>query len=145
MDSCPTKRLEFVSDLKELPAVLQSVLQDIPANGFDEDAVFAIRLALDEALSNAIRHGNSGDSQKRVVVEYGMKDDAFQVSVTDEGHGFIPDKVPDPTLAENLERPCGRGVMLMKAYMSHVCFNERGNRVTLIKNRDCTLPVRTKR
>lgn len=145
MSPSPTKRLEFASNPSELSAVMQTVLRDVKENNFNEDAVFAIRLALDEALSNAVRHGNCGDSQKRVVVEYCMDDHAFQVSVTDEGCGFAPDQVPDPTRQENLDRPCGRGVMLMKAYMSRVSFNERGNCVTLIKNRDCGLPVRAER
>jgi len=144
MAPSPTKRLVFASDLDESAAVLQNILKDVRANGFDEDAVFAIRLALDEALSNAVRHGNKGDNQKQVVVEYMMGDEAFMVTVADEGHGFVPDQIPDPTRQENIERPCGRGVMLMKTYMSHVSFNKRGNQVTLVKKRNCKLPVRTK-
>ena len=141
----PTKRLVFASDLNESAAVLQDILRDIRANGFDEDAIFAIRLALDEALSNAVRHGNCGDIHKQVVVEYTMGNEAFKVTVADEGHGFVPDQIPDPTRQENLERPCGRGVMLMKTYMSHVSFNKLGNQVTLVKKRNCKLPVRTQR
>ena len=142
MAPSPTKRLVLASDLDESAAVLQNILRDVRANGFEENAVFAIRLALDEALSNAVRHGNGGDKQKQVIVEYTMGDEAFKVTVADEGRGFVPDQIPDPTRQENLERPCGRGVMLMKTYMSHVSFNKQGNQVTLIKKRNCKLPVR---
>ncbi len=145
MGPSPTKRLVFGSDLNDSANILRMVMEDVEAHGFGEDAVFAIRLSLDEALSNAIRHGNNGNPEKQVVVEYGFTEQAFSVSITDEGSGFSPDELPDPTQKENLERPCGRGVMLMKAYMSHVSFNKQGNRVTLVKKRNCPLPVRTKR
>ncbi|MFA7238304.1 MAG: ATP-binding protein, partial [Phycisphaeraceae bacterium] len=61
---------------------------------------------------------------------------------TDEGPGFTPEGVPDPTRGENLERPSGRGVMLMKAYMTKVSFSPSGNRVTMIKRKSCHLPNR---
>ena len=140
MGRSSVKRLVFPSDLGESAKALQAVLADVRANGFSEIAFFAIRLALDEALSNAVRHGNGGDPAKHVTIEYNISDRAFEASVTDEGLGFAPNQIPDPTQQENLDRPCGRGVMLMKAYMSRVSFNKQGNQVTLIKNRDCVLP-----
>ncbi len=144
MGLSPSKRLVFPNKPGEIPKVMRTILADIEAGGFSSDVAFAIRLSLDEALSNAVRHGNCGDPTKRVIVDYTITDEAFQVSVTDEGCGFVPEQVPDPTDQKNLERPCGRGVMLMKAYMSHVSYNEQGNCVTLIKNRDCPLPARAK-
>lgn len=144
MGPSPTKRMVFPSNLNESAKALQCVLEDVRTHGFANDAAFAIRLALDEALSNAIRHGNHGDPDKHVTIEYRFTDQAFLASVADEGIGFTPDAIPDPTKQENLERPCGRGVMLMKAYMSEVSFNARGNRVTLVKKRDCPLPIRSK-
>lgn len=145
MGLSPTKRLVFPSKASEVPGVLQTILSDVQAGGFGPDAVFAIRLALDEALSNAVRHGNCGDPEKQVAVEYAVTSEAFKASVTDEGCGFKPDHLPDPTRHENIERPCGRGVMLMKAYMSQVTYNDQGNCVTLVKNRNCPLPIRAKR
>ena len=135
-------KVVFPSQLSEPPKVLEEILDQVKAAGFGQDAIFAIRLSLDEAMSNAIRHGNDSDPDKNVVVEYDITDDEFRASVTDEGCGFSPDQVPDPTLVENIKRPFGRGVMLMKAYMSEVIFNERGNRVTLVKRRNCPLPTR---
>ncbi len=134
-------RLVFPSTLDETAKALQTVLADVAANGFRKDAVFAIHLALDEALSNAVRHGNRGDPTKKVTVDYTITDQAFEVTVSDEGGGFRPDSVPDPTEDANLERPSGRGLMLIKAYMTHVEFNKAGNHVRLVKRRDCVLPL----
>ena len=62
-----------------------------------------------------------------------MRAGRFEVSITDEGQGFDPGDVPDPTAVENIERPCGRGLMLMRYYMSEVVFHGRGNSVTMAK------------
>ena len=133
----------FASDLGRIAAVVQPILDATKAHDFPEDAQFAIRLALDEALSNAVRHGNCGDPTKHVQVTWSVDDTAATITIGDEGCGFIPDRVPDPTLDENIEKPCGRGVMLMQAYMTEVHFNKQGNSVTLVKRRDCTLPKRS--
>jgi len=138
------KQVVFSSRLCEARSALQAILADVELYAYNEDAVFAIRLGLDEAINNAVRHGNGGDPDKKVTVEYFITDEAFEITITDEGGGFVPSELLDPTAEENLERPCGRGVMLMKAYMSQVAFNERGNRVTMIKYRNCPLPMRPK-
>jgi len=135
-----TTKLVFPSKLSEVPAAQQAILDAAEAAGFAEQSLFAIRLALDEALTNAVRHGNGSDPTKNVTVEFGADASRLTVSIEDEGPGFKPDDIPDPTAEENLCRPHGRGVMLMKAYMSEVSFNARGNRVTLIKEQDCPLP-----
>jgi serine/threonine-protein kinase RsbW len=95
--------------------------------------IFSIKLALEEALINAIKHGNQMDRSKCVRVSYRVLPDRFEVHVTDEGTGFDPADVPDPTAVENLERPCGRGLMLMRHYMSEVAFSGRGNCVVMSK------------
>jgi len=140
MSQAQAHRLVFPSDFDEARRAQARVVAVARDQGFDEDSLFAIRLALDEALCNAVRHGNRNDPTKQVVVDYRVDADRLEVSVTDEGCGFTPAQLPDPTADENLERPNGRGVMLMKAYMTEVSFNERGNRVTLIKDRTCKGP-----
>ena len=95
--------------------------------------VFSIKLALEEALINAIKHGNQMDRAKKVRVLYRVSPYRFDVEVRDEGPGFDPSDVPDPTAAENLERPCGRGLMLMRHYMTEVNYNDRGNSVFMVK------------
>src|SRR5947199_135963 len=100
---------------------------------FGEHEIFAIKLALEEALVNAIKHGNQMDRSKKVHVSYRIRPDRFEIQITDEGPGFDPEDVPDPTAFENLERPCGRGLLLMRHYMTDVRHNARGNSVTMSK------------
>jgi len=68
-----------------------------------------------------------------VKISYEVSPDRFEIHITDEGTGFDPCDVPDPTAFENLERPCGRGLMLMRHYMSEVTFSSRGNSVHMRK------------
>ena len=135
-----SKPLVIPSSLSEGVKVVETVIEAIQPYGYSDTAQFAIRLALDEALANAIRHGNKSDESKNVTIDFSVDDEEIRISICDEGPGFHPDEIPDPTLDENLERPCGRGVMLMRAYMTEVFFNESGNCVTMVKRRDCQLP-----
>ena len=101
--------------------------------GFSEEARFSIKLATEEAVTNALKHGNHFDKNKRVVIRYYCDQKNFTLSVKDEGEGFDPDKVPDPTAPENLRLPYGRGIMLMSAYMDRIEFSPKGNEVTMVK------------
>jgi serine/threonine-protein kinase RsbW len=100
---------------------------------FDEREVFAVKLAVEEALVNAIKHGNQMDPDKTVRVVYDLKPGHFDIRITDQGPGFDPTDVPDPTLPENLERPCGRGLMLIRHYMTDVHFQDEGNTIAMTK------------
>jgi len=84
-------------------------------------------------MSNAIRHGNGQDESKRVRFRCKMNAEELWAEVRDEGTGFNPSKMPDPTSPENLEAPGGRGLMLIRAYMSKVDYNDVGNCVTMVK------------
>jgi serine/threonine-protein kinase RsbW len=140
MDNAASNTRTIPSSLSAALEVQQQLLDEVQARGFRQECLFAIRLALDEALANAVRHGNDNDPDKQLSIMWSITDDRVTISVEDEGHGFNPDGLPDPTLEENLTRPHGRGVMLMNAYMTRVSFNRRGNRVTLVKDRECKLP-----
>ena len=133
-------RLVIPSKLSEGVDFVEKIVAKVRTKGFSDAGCFAIRLSLDEALANAIRHGSANDPAKDVAIEYSLTEEAFHISICDQGSGFKPDSVPDPTLDENLERPCGRGVMLMRAYMTEVTFNDTGNCVTMVKRKDCTRP-----
>ena len=109
---------------------IESVLQSSQCHDHD---LFSIKLALEEALVNAIKHGNQYDRNKKVQIAYEVQPDRFIIRITDEGPGFDPADVPDPTAVENLERPCGRGLMLMRHYMTEVAFLGRGNSVAMTK------------
>ena len=90
------------------------------------------RVGLTEALSNAMLYGNASDPQKRVRVEVTVRMEEVAVRVTDQGAGFDPTTVPDPTLPDNINKSGGRGIFLMKSLMDEVRFNDQGNSVTLV-------------
>lgn len=116
---------------------LQSeVATALEEHGFGEAAAFAIRLALEEALVNGFRHGNRGDPGKHVTVECTIDAAEVRLEVIDQGEGFDPGSVPDPTAEENIEIPSGRGIMLMRAYMTSVDYLPPGNRLRIIYRRD---------
>lgn len=94
--------------------------------------LFNFRVGLTEALSNAMLYGNECDSGRRVRVELEIEPGEVRARISDEGTGFDPDRVPDPRLPENLMRPDGRGIFLMRALMDEVHFNPAGNSVTLV-------------
>ena len=116
--------------------VQETIIQKLQERGFSERDIFGVRLALEEALVNAIKHGNRSDLSKQVRVEGWINSTKLRVEIEDEGPGFNVMDVPDPTADENLERPSGRGIMLMQAFMSKIEYNEQGNCVILEKSRD---------
>ena len=113
--------------------VERAVMEALERRGCGEDDVFSVRLALEEAVVNAIRHGNKADPNKRIHVNYLIEQSRLVVNVEDEGAGFDLESVPDPTAEENLEADHGRGILLMRVYMDEVSYNDRGNAVTLVK------------
>jgi serine/threonine-protein kinase RsbW len=121
------------SDPSEARRVQEEIEHHLKANRFNDYDIFGIKLALEEALVNAIKHGNQMDQTKKVHIIYRIDPERFDIHITDEGCGFNPVEVPDPTAAENLERPCGRGLMLMRHYMSEVTYCGHGNSVRMTK------------
>jgi serine/threonine-protein kinase RsbW len=121
------------SDLAEARRVQTDIELALQQIRFAEHDIFAIKLALEEALVNAIKHGNQMDRSKKVHVACRAHADRFEVQITDEGPGFDPQDVPDPTAPENLERPCGRGLLLMRYYMTEVVYHDRGRAVRMSK------------
>jgi serine/threonine-protein kinase RsbW len=122
-----------MAEARRVQSDVERVLQQVQ---FGEHDIFAIKLALEEALVNAIKHGNQMDPAKKVHVTCHVHIDRFEVQITDEGSGFDPDDVPDPTAPENLERPCGRGLLLMRHYMTEVAYHDRGRAVRMSKMRN---------
>ena len=119
----------------EVVPFLDGLVAALAGLGYPSRDCAAVRLALEEAVVNGLRHGNGGDPTKRVRVRCLLWPDALLAEVEDEGPGFDPGRVPDPTLPENLDRPGGRGLLLMRHYMTWVRFSGRGNCVTLCKDR----------
>lgn len=119
----------------EIEKLSDAILAAAERCGYSKASRFAIRLAFEEAVTNAFHHGHAQLPGEPVEVEYEIGPGQVSMSVTDRGPGFRPEDVPDPTLEENLANPNGRGLMLIRTYMSAVLFNERGNRVTMIYRR----------
>src|SRR5437868_7136875 len=133
---CRPVELTIASDLAEARRVQAEIEQALRDGRFTDHDIFAIKLALEEALVNAIKHGNQLDRAKSVRVTYHVCADRFEVQITDEGPGFDPGDVPDPTAPENIERPCGRGLLLMRHYMTEVAYHDQGRAVRMSKLRN---------
>jgi serine/threonine-protein kinase RsbW len=119
-----------------IDAVQDRVLAAAERRGYSRESIFAVRLAMEEAISNAFRHGHKDlPPQTPITVEYEVTDDYIRIAVQDRGPGFRPETIKDPTLEENIEEPSGRGLMLMRAFMAMVRYNEKGNRVELLYRR----------
>jgi len=123
------------SDPAEARRVQDAIETALKSNRFEDREIFCIKLALEEALVNAIKHGNQMDRSKKVRISYRVNAERFDIEIADEGKGFDPDDVPDPMAVENLERPCGRGLLLMRHYMTEVVFHPPGNRLSMSKVR----------
>lgn len=123
------------STLASLCGPKRAILAEVKERGYSEDAAFAIKLALEEALTNAVKHGNCNDESKRVIVRYAITDAKAVIIVRDEGCGFNPEDVPDCTCADRLPVPNGRGIMLIRAYMDEVRYRDHGREVYFAKYR----------
>lgn len=113
--------------------VQERIISHMEQYQFSDRDIFSMRLALEEGIINAIKHGNRLDLEKTVRIAWGISAEKVRVVIQDEGPGFKPESIPDPTADENLERPCGRGIMLMKAFLDLMQYNDCGNQLTIEK------------
>ena len=116
--------------------VQKRIMDDVEKHGFNSESTFAIKLALEEALINAIKHGNKLDPKKKVHVEARVTPKQAEIVIEDQGVGFDRHHVPNPLEDCNLEKCSGRGILLMEAYMSRVEYTHGGRRVRLVKKND---------
>lgn len=124
--------LRVPSDLVLIDDAVALVLRHLEEQYPDLHSLrFNVRVALCEALTNAILYGNRADRSKMVDLTARYGPAAVEIHVTDEGSGFDHDAVPDPTLPENIQRPDGRGVFLIRRLMDEVRFNAKGNSVCM--------------
>jgi serine/threonine-protein kinase RsbW len=121
---------------EEIESVIGPVIEALERAGFSRKDAFAVRLAMEEAIVNAIKHGHRYDATKEVRVRSQVSEQCVLLEVEDEGPGFRPEAVPDPLRDENLDRSSGRGLLLMRHYMTWVRYNDAGTCVTLCKRRN---------
>ena len=125
--------LELPNDLRAIDRAVSYLIDRGQEIGFSSERLrLNFRVGLTEALANAMLYGNARDPRKRVRVEAKVTGQVITVRVTDEGRGFNPAAVTDPTLPRNRTRAGGRGLFLIKKLMDRVEFNERGNSITMI-------------
>ena len=119
----PFYEIEIESDPNNLITVEEFVNYFAKDLGLNDDQLSVLLLAVTEATTNAIIHANNCDASKLVSIRAHIEDSKLIVNVKDEGKGFDPAKIPDPTEPENLLKDSGRGVYLMKVYMDDVKYN----------------------
>ncbi len=112
--------MEIGSRLENVELVQIAVQACLQKLELEEETADCIGIAVREAVANAIQHGNSGDPEKTVRVDLDLEGRDVVIQVTDEGKGFDPESLPDPLASENLLRPTGRGIFLMKRYLDEI-------------------------
>lgn len=131
-------KVEFPTDLMARVDVITSVCDTLKSNNefSNEEEVLQFRLCLDEALVNAIKHGNRFDANKKITVTLYIGKDVWGVRIEDQGKGFDPKTLPDPDDPNSLLLEHGRGILIMKSIMSEVHYYDRGNRLLLVKRKN---------
>lgn len=124
--------VELPNQRAEIDRVVQQVLAAAARHEYPEASKFALRLAIEEAVSNAFRHGHKGLPESTPVhFDWTVNEVEVHLRVRDKGPGFNPSEVPDPTLEGNIEVPSGRGLLLMRAYMASIDYIAPGNEVRM--------------
>ena len=116
--------------------VFNQIQPGLKAAGFSEEDIFAIHLSLEEAFINAVKHGNKMEPSKAVKVDYLIESDKIEICMTDEGEGFDPEVIPDPRYGDNLYKPAGRGMLLMRSFMDVLEYSKKGNSLRMIRYRE---------
>jgi serine/threonine-protein kinase RsbW len=125
------KTIKIESKLSNLSIVENSIDNITRDSGINRENYGKIMVAVMEAVNNAIVHGNKYDEKKYVNIYISLQKNILKVTVEDQGKGFKPSEVPDPTEPENLENVNGRGVFLMKNLADELEFNKTGNKVIM--------------
>jgi anti-sigma regulatory factor (Ser/Thr protein kinase) len=125
--------LQYVSYYEEMDGVVGIILGILDSCGYPDETIRKMKITLTELLVNAILHGNKKDFSKKVIIGHLITKVKAVISIMDEGFGFNPDILPDPTLPENLTRDSGRGLFIVKHYVDQISFNEIANRITITK------------
>jgi serine/threonine-protein kinase RsbW len=125
------KKISIGSIVGNLRVVENAIDETTATIGISQDNYGKILVCTMEAVNNAILHGNRSNPEKIVEVELSFENNSLQIKVTDEGTGFRPEKVPDPTTPENIEELNGRGIYLMSHLADLIEYSKKGNSVTM--------------
>jgi serine/threonine-protein kinase RsbW len=133
-----TTELSLPSRIDTVATAAAAVAEFVGRSGISDDAAFGIDMAVREAVTNAVLHGNRQDEDKTVDIILKSSPDAVEISVHDYGPGFNPEEVPDPTANENILKASGRGIFFMRSFMDEVYWSIRpggGTTVRMLKRR----------
>jgi len=130
---------ELPSDISLMDGVLRYLVERVAALGVIKPDASNLFIALDEAFVNAVKHGNKQDARKLVRITADLSPQEARFTIEDEGEGFDVAAIPDPRDPENLFKTSGRGVLLIYNIMDQVEYNERGNRLTMVKRPEPSL------
>jgi serine/threonine-protein kinase RsbW len=133
-----TTELSLPSRIETVAVAAAAVAEFMGRSGVSDDAAFGIDMAVREAVTNAVLHGNRQDENKTVDIVFKSSPDAVEISVHDQGPGFNPEEVPDPTATENILKASGRGIFFMRTFMDEVDWlirPEGGTTVRMLKRR----------
>lgn len=135
-----TDKLEIISDPNQLPKVDEFAQKVAQKMGFSKEQSDDISIAVTEVVNNAIMHGNNCDPQKRVFITFYRSKSHLMVKVEDQGGGFEPDDLEDPTAPENILKGKGRGIFIVKHLMDEVNFEKTpiGMSITILKRKSGT-------
>jgi len=125
------KKLQIESSINNLRIVENAIDEVMGEIGITQENYGKILVSTLEAVNNAIMHGNKYEKEKMVDVEISYKNEKLKIKISDEGKGFIPEEVPDPTIPQNLEALNGRGIFLMSKLADEIKYSKRGNSVTM--------------
>ena len=123
-----------------LPSRIESVAQAAAAagevakrSGLDQETAYSIDMALREAVTNAVVHGNKRDESKTVTIVFTSSPGALEIEVSDQGNGFDPGSIPDPTVGENVLKTSGRGIFFMRTFMDDVRWSRTAEGGTMVR------------
>lgn len=125
--------LRLPSRIESISEAADAAAEFVKRLGLGEEAAYGVDMAVREAVTNAVLHGNRGDESKSVEVEFRASQSAVEISVRDQGEGFDPAGVPDPTDPQNVLKTSGRGILFMRTFMDEVQWSPAEGGGTLVR------------
>jgi len=125
---------EFLSERDQMGKQIEKIINVLECRGIPEETIFCLRIALEEAVTNAIEHGNKGDTSKKVWIDYETGETEVRFSIKDQGRGFNHKSRAKELESAEVLRDRGRGLIILRQLLDEVSFNEKGNEITMVKS-----------
>ena len=126
--------LTLDTDISSISVIEKLIDSQSQMLGIDDEVYGKYMLSVVECMNNAITHGNKNDKSKKIFVRYDIDKERIHISIEDQGDGFDPDSLPDPTAEENIDKDCGRGIFLMRHLSDGIEFSNGGRKVDMTFN-----------